>query len=135
MAFYLIKANYSTDAIKAMVNNPQIDRDYRIQAWNRKREAGTQGVVREEAIGRTVFDILHRQPHSLIKQEFDRVFRTEVTAGCFEAPTEFQISGVVEGHYAIRDVPPHPQHHMHESREFSSLHYSSEVVSRAYLFD
>ncbi len=23
MAFYLIKANYSTDAIKAMVNNPQ----------------------------------------------------------------------------------------------------------------
>ena len=53
-----------------------IDRDYRIQAWNRKREAGTQGVVREEAIGRTVFDILHRQPHLLIKQEFDRVFRT-----------------------------------------------------------
>ena len=53
-----------------------IDRDYRIQAWNRKRETGTQGVVREEAIGRTVFDILHRQPHSLLKREFDRVFRT-----------------------------------------------------------
>ena len=53
-----------------------VDRDYRIQAWNRKREAGTQGVVREEAIGRTVFDILHRQPHSLLKREFDRVFRT-----------------------------------------------------------
>ena len=53
-----------------------IDHDYRIQAWNRKRETGTQGVVREEAIGRTVFDILHRQPHSLLKQEFDRVFRT-----------------------------------------------------------
>ncbi len=53
-----------------------IDRDYRIQAWNRKRETGTQGVVREEAIGRTDFDILHRQPHSLLKREFDRVFRT-----------------------------------------------------------
>jgi len=53
-----------------------IDRDYRIQAWNRKRETGTQGVVRDEAIGRTVFDILHRQPHSLLKREFDRVFRT-----------------------------------------------------------
>ncbi len=53
-----------------------IDRDYRIQAWNRKRETGTQGVVREEAIGREVFDILHRQPHSLLKREFDRVLRT-----------------------------------------------------------
>ena len=53
-----------------------IDRDYRIQAWNRKRETGTQGVIREEAIGRTVFDILHRQPHSLLKREFDGVFAT-----------------------------------------------------------
>ena len=39
-----------------------IDREYRIQAWNRKRETGMQGVSREEAIGRTIFDILHRQP-------------------------------------------------------------------------
>ena len=29
-----------------------IDREFRIQAWNRKRETGMQGVSREEAIGR-----------------------------------------------------------------------------------
>jgi len=53
-----------------------IDRDYRIQAWNRKRETGTQGVSRDDAIGRPVFDILHRQPRDLLKMEFDRVFAT-----------------------------------------------------------
>jgi len=44
-----------------------IDRAYRIQAWNRKRETGIQGVSREEAIGRTIFDILHRQPAELLR--------------------------------------------------------------------
>jgi len=39
-----------------------IDRDYRIQAWNREREIGLEGVSREEAIGKTIFEILHRQP-------------------------------------------------------------------------
>jgi two-component system NtrC family sensor kinase len=66
-----------------------IDRQYRIQAWNRKRETGIQGVVRQEAIGRKVFDVLHRQPTGLLKQEFDRVFETgqmeqmEVTSETF----------------------------------------------------
>ena len=53
-----------------------IDREYRIQAWNRKREAGLQGVSREEAMGRRVFDILHRQPRDLLQREFDEVFAT-----------------------------------------------------------
>jgi two-component system NtrC family sensor kinase len=53
-----------------------IDRDYRIQAWNRKRETGTQGIDREEVIGRPVFDVLHRQPRTLLKREFDRAFTT-----------------------------------------------------------
>jgi len=53
-----------------------IDRDYRIQAWNRKRETGTQGVARDDAIGRNVFDVLHRQPRELLMKEFDRVFTT-----------------------------------------------------------
>jgi two-component system NtrC family sensor kinase len=53
-----------------------IDRQYRIQAWNRKRETGTQGVARDEALGRTVFEVLHRQPKDLLRQEFDRIFRT-----------------------------------------------------------
>src|SRR6266508_2221606 len=53
-----------------------IDRAYRIRAWNRKREAGTQGVSREEALGREVFEVLDRQPRELLRQEFDRVFTT-----------------------------------------------------------
>ena len=53
-----------------------IDRDFRIQAWNRKRETGMQGVSREEAIGRTIFEILHRQPAELLRREFEEVFRT-----------------------------------------------------------
>ena len=53
-----------------------IDREFRIQAWNRKRETGMQGVSREEAIGRTIFEILHRQPAELLRREFEEVFRT-----------------------------------------------------------
>ena len=53
-----------------------IDRDYRIQAWNRKRETGMQGVSREDALGRTIFEILHRQPAETLRNEFDDVFRT-----------------------------------------------------------
>jgi len=53
-----------------------IDREYRIQAWNRKRETGTQGVGRQEVLGRTVFEVLHRQPRELLRQEFDRIFQT-----------------------------------------------------------
>src|SRR5882762_10368110 len=53
-----------------------IDRGYRIRAWNRKREAGTQGVSREDALGREVFEVLDRQPRELLKREFDRVFAT-----------------------------------------------------------
>lgn len=51
-----------------------VDREYRIHLWNHKRETGMQGVSREEAIGRTIFEVLHRQPASLLKREFDEVF-------------------------------------------------------------
>jgi two-component system NtrC family sensor kinase len=51
-----------------------IDNDYRIQAWNRNRETGIQGVLREQAIGKTIFEILHRQPAELLREEFDEVF-------------------------------------------------------------
>ncbi|MEP6780058.1 MAG: ATP-binding protein, partial [Gemmatimonadaceae bacterium] len=53
-----------------------IDREYRIHAWNRKRETGMQGVSRENAIGRTIFEVLHRQPAALLKKEFDEVFNS-----------------------------------------------------------
>ncbi len=53
-----------------------IDRSYRIRAWNRKREAGTQGVSRDDAVGREIFEVLDRQPRDLLKREFDGVFDT-----------------------------------------------------------
>jgi two-component system NtrC family sensor kinase len=51
-----------------------VDRGYRIHAWNHKRETGLQGVSRVDAIGRTIFEVLHRQPAALLKEEFDEVF-------------------------------------------------------------
>ncbi len=53
-----------------------IDREYRVQAWNRKRETGMQGISREQALGRTIFEILHRAPAENLRREFDEVFRT-----------------------------------------------------------
>ena len=53
-----------------------IDGAYRIQFWNRRREAGTQGLRRDEVVGRAVFDVLTRQPAADLKSEFDRVFET-----------------------------------------------------------
>lgn len=52
-----------------------IDRDYRIQVWNRKRETGTQGLRRGDVMGRPVFEVLTRQPQVQLRAEFDRVFR------------------------------------------------------------
>ncbi len=51
-----------------------VDRAYRIQAWNHKRETGLQGVSRQSALGRTIFEVLHRQPAAVLKREFDEVF-------------------------------------------------------------
>jgi len=53
-----------------------VDRDYRIQSWNRKRETGTQGLRRDDVVGRPVFDVLTRQPAAQLRGEFDRVFET-----------------------------------------------------------
>jgi two-component system NtrC family sensor kinase len=53
-----------------------VDREYRIQIWNRKRETGTQGLRRDEVVGRPVFEVLTRQPPEQLREEFDRVFRT-----------------------------------------------------------
>jgi PAS domain S-box-containing protein len=53
-----------------------VDREYRISVWNRKRETGMQGVSRDDALGRTIFEVLHRQPASVLRREFDDVFAT-----------------------------------------------------------
>jgi two-component system NtrC family sensor kinase len=53
-----------------------IDREYRVQAWNSNREMGFQGVSREVAMGKLIFDVLHRQPADALRAEFDEVFTT-----------------------------------------------------------
>ncbi len=78
-----------------------IDREYRIQAWNRKRETGMQGVSRDEAIGRTIFEILHRQPSEMLRREFDDVF----TTGRIQ---EYQMESLATGElrtYRITKIP------------------------------
>jgi len=70
-----------------------IDRDYRIQAWNRKRETGTQGVPREE--------VLSRQPRDLLRREFDEV----LASGKMQViEQESTASGDVR-HYRITKIP------------------------------
>src|SRR5467141_3642797 len=78
-----------------------IDRAYRIRAWNRKREAGTQGVSREDALGREVFEVLDRQPRELLRQEFDRVF---ATGEIQQVEMESQATGEAR-YYRITKIP------------------------------
>jgi len=78
-----------------------IDREYLIKAWNRKRETGTSGVARGEVLGRTVFEVLHRQPRVLLKREFDRAF---TTGQMEQVETESTASGELR-HYRVTKVP------------------------------
>src|SRR5438477_2320085 len=78
-----------------------IDRAYRIRAWNRKRETGMQGVSREDAVGREIFEVLDRQPRDLLKREFDRVFDTGELQ---QVEMESQASGEAR-HYRITKIP------------------------------
>jgi two-component system, NtrC family, sensor kinase len=78
-----------------------IDRDYRITVWNRKRETGMQGVSRDEAIGRTIFEILHRQPKDVVQREFDEVFATGKTQ---QFQTESTASGALRT-YRLSKIP------------------------------
>jgi two-component system NtrC family sensor kinase len=53
-----------------------VDRDYRIVTWNRHREVGVQGIPRDAAIGRDVFQVLAKFPEGRLRKEFERVFNT-----------------------------------------------------------
>ncbi|HEY6807345.1 MAG TPA: ATP-binding protein [Gemmatimonadales bacterium] len=79
-----------------------IDRDYVIRAWNRKRESGTQGVSRDDAVGQRVFDVLDRQPRALLQEEFDRVF---ATGEIQQMETESQLAGTSPRYYRITKIP------------------------------
>ena len=78
-----------------------IDRDYRIQAWNTKREVRERGVSRDDVLGREVFEVMSRQPRDLLKDEFDNVFAT----GEME---QMEIGSTAFGelrHYRISKIP------------------------------
>ena len=53
-----------------------VDRDFRIVTWNRHREIGVQGIPRDSALGRNVFNVLSRYPEGRVREEFERAFRT-----------------------------------------------------------
>lgn len=77
-----------------------VDREYRIHAWNHKRETGLQGVSRTHAVGKSIFDVLHRQPATLLKREFDEVFATgrlqqfQMESNAFGDTRTFRISKI-----------------------------------------
>lgn len=78
-----------------------IDREYRVQAWNRNRETGHQGVSREQALGRTIFEVLHRQSPDSLRREFDEIF----THGRIE---QFNIESTASGDartYRMTKIP------------------------------
>jgi len=80
-----------------------VDREYRVQAWNRKRESGMQGIARGDALGRTIFQILHRQPAESLKREIDRVF---ANGELEQFETESRASGEART-YRISKIPMH----------------------------
>lgn len=77
-----------------------VDRQYRIQVWNRRREMGAQGLPRQDAVGRAVFEVLNRQPQDVMREEFDRVFATgemvqaEITVRAGDPPRVYRISKI-----------------------------------------
>jgi two-component system NtrC family sensor kinase len=77
-----------------------VDRAYRIQIWNRKREMGTQGLKRDEVVGRPIFDVLTRQQPDGLREEFDQVFETgeiqqiELEVGAGDERRSYRISKI-----------------------------------------
>jgi len=79
-----------------------VDRNYRIVAWNRNRELGGQGIPRDAAIGRNIFDVLTRQRRDILEAEFKRAFETgEIER--FEQETT-QPNGASQ-HWLISKIP------------------------------
>ncbi|MDB4909255.1 MAG: sensor protein, partial [Gemmatimonadetes bacterium] len=77
-----------------------VDRDYRIRAWNRKRETGLQGVQRDAALGRSIFEVLRNQPESVLRAQFDTVFKSgeilrfDIESGTPDSPRIYRVSKI-----------------------------------------
>ncbi|MDH4347864.1 MAG: ATP-binding protein [Gemmatimonadota bacterium] len=78
-----------------------VDREYRIQIWNRKRELGTQGLRRDEVVGRPVFEVLTRQNAGQMRTEIDDVFASGQTR---QIEIEVEV-GPDTKYYRISKVP------------------------------
>jgi two-component system NtrC family sensor kinase len=80
-----------------------VDKENRIVAWNRKRETGTQGVAREDAIGKSVFEVLYRQPKERLSEELEEVFATDEIR-------RYEVESTASGErrfYRLTKVPMH----------------------------
>ena len=78
-----------------------VDRARMIVAWNRQREQGNQGLLREKALGRSLFDVFDQQQREDIESELRPVFdRGESLV--------FERDSTADGelrHFRIRKVP------------------------------
>ena len=78
-----------------------VDREYRIQIWNRQRESGAPGLPRDQVVGRQVFEVLTRQPAEELRAEFDRVFQTGEIQ---QAELEVTLGGVARS-FRLTKIP------------------------------
>ena len=84
-----------------------VDREYRVVAWNRNRELGGQGIPRDEALGRNVFEVLTRQPREVLKREFARAFQTGEIERLEQETTTAQGA---TNHWLISKIPMRGEH-------------------------
>ncbi len=110
-----------------------VDKDFRIVAWNRKRETGTQGVAREDAIGKSVFEVLYRQPKERISSELKEVFATDEIR-------RYEVESTASGerrYYRLTKVPMHvsgpgdPSHVITVGEDITEQKRIAERISHA----
>ncbi len=77
-----------------------VDREYRIRLWNHGREKGLQGVAREDVLGHSIFEVLHRQPAERLRRELDAVIESgeisefEAESTAFGEPRSYRLSRI-----------------------------------------
>ena len=96
-----------------------IDRDYRIQIWNRKRETGTQGLRRDDVVGRPVFEVLTRQPAGQLRRSStgcSRPARSSRRSIEVDARRRAAVLPAEQDPDAARRRRDHPRHHDRRGR-------------------
>jgi two-component system NtrC family sensor kinase len=78
-----------------------VDRNFDIVAWNKRREVGELGIVRDRALGRNVFDLLYKADKERLEGEFNKVFRT----GAIDRLERESDVGNRKRTYSIKRVP------------------------------